>query len=75
MPKPKKGETKNDFISRCIPIILEDGTTQNQKQAVAICYSIWRREGEDDPEDDPKSNNNDINSKNILNSMIFNVLF
>jgi len=43
MPIPKKGETKKDFISRCIPFVIEEGTTDDPKQAAAICYSIWRR--------------------------------
>ncbi len=42
MPKPHKGEDKKDFISRCIPIVIEDGTAKDQKQAVAICNSIWK---------------------------------
>jgi hypothetical protein len=43
MPKPKKDETRKDFISRCIPIVLDDETAESQEQAVAICNSIWRR--------------------------------
>jgi len=43
MPKPNKGEKQSDFISRCIPIVINEGTTNDSKQAAAICYSIWRR--------------------------------
>ena len=43
MPVPKKGENKKDFISRCIPIVINEGTTDDSSQAAAICYSIWER--------------------------------
>ena len=43
MPKPKEGESKEDFMERCIPILIDEG--KNQDQAMAICYSIWE-EGE-----------------------------
>ena len=26
MPNPKEGESRKDFVSRCVPIVLEDGT-------------------------------------------------
>jgi hypothetical protein len=42
MPTPGENETREDFISRCIPIVLEEGTAENQDQAVAVCNSMWR---------------------------------
>lgn len=39
MPKPHKDENKEDFISRCIPMLVDEG--RDQDQAVAMCYSIW----------------------------------
>ena len=39
MPKPKEGESKEDFMKRCIPILVDEG--KNSDQAIAICYSIW----------------------------------
>ena len=41
MPTPNQGESRDDFVSRCIPIVLEDGTAENQDQAVAVCNSMW----------------------------------
>lgn len=38
----KKGESENDFISRCIGE--EVGAGYEQSQAVAICYSYWDKE-------------------------------
>lgn len=39
MPKPKKNERKEEFIARCVPILLEEGKSKDQ--AVAVCYSMW----------------------------------
>lgn len=44
MPKPKKGESKNDFISRCMGY--DDMQKYEQKQRAAICYSYWRKKDE-----------------------------
>lgn len=39
MPTPRASENEQEFISRCIPIIIDEG--KEQEQAAAICYSIW----------------------------------
>ena len=44
MPKPNPGETRIDFVSRCVPIVLDDGTAEDGQQAVAICHSIYTQE-------------------------------
>jgi hypothetical protein len=44
VPKPSPGEPHDDFIDRCIPIVIDDGTAQSPEQAVAVCESIWRQE-------------------------------
>ncbi len=41
MPVPSKNEKEKDFIDRCIPIVMKDGTAKDNKQAYAICLSIW----------------------------------
>lgn len=41
MPQVQSGETQEDFVKRCIPIVIEDGTAANPDQAVAICNSIY----------------------------------
>ena len=43
MPKPRRGETERKFLSRCIPELIDEG--RGQKQSIAICYSIYRKEG------------------------------
>lgn len=48
MPTPRKGETEQAFVSRCIPIVLKDGTTKDQKQAEAICYSMFKKRSLED---------------------------
>lgn len=42
MPKPKPNESRKDYISRCIPTVINEGTTKDSKQAAAICYSLWK---------------------------------
>lgn len=38
---PNTGESRDDYVKRCTPIILEDGTASNQEQAVAMCNAMW----------------------------------
>ncbi len=45
MPSPQRGESRSDFMERCVPQVLDEGTADNQEQAVAICESYWQ-EGE-----------------------------
>lgn len=42
LPKPKKGESKNDFISRC----MSNNAMEREfpkKQRLAVCHNQWRR--------------------------------
>lgn len=41
MPKPNQGESKKDFVDRCIPIVLQEGTAKDGAQAAAICHSMY----------------------------------
>lgn len=41
MPIPKKGETQEDFVKRCIPIVIAEGTAKEYKQATAVCISLY----------------------------------
>ena len=48
-PSPKKGEDKTEWMSRCVPFFIKDDTTKGgkaaqQKQAVAICASMYERQ-------------------------------
>jgi hypothetical protein len=57
MPKPKEGETEREFLKRCIPqLISEEGYLQ--KQSVAICYSIYRKEGTEEKSPKPQKKSN-----------------
>jgi hypothetical protein len=43
MPTPKPGdETHDDWMGRCVPKVLDDGTAKDQDQALAICMNMWR---------------------------------
>ena len=36
---PTAGESEEEFIGRCVPVLINEG--KEQEQAVAICYSYW----------------------------------
>lgn len=38
-PEPEEGESKEDFISRCIAQLIDEGKAPDQ--AAAICYELW----------------------------------
>ncbi|MFA5025443.1 MAG: hypothetical protein WC503_02990 [Candidatus Shapirobacteria bacterium] len=42
MPSVKPGESEKDFVSRCIPIVMHEHEGMENKQAIAICYSLYR---------------------------------
>lgn len=47
IPKPEKNEEQDDFIGRCIPLVLEredldKDDEDDRKQATAICFNSWR---------------------------------
>jgi hypothetical protein len=44
MPTPRDGESRDDFINRCIPIVLDDGTAEDAGQAFAVCRSMWEQD-------------------------------
>lgn len=42
MPKPHPAdETREEFLERCVPMVLDEGTAGDNDQAVAICSSMW----------------------------------
>ena len=43
MPTPKPGESKSDYVSRCIPMVMNEGTAKDNKQAAAICHSMFKQ--------------------------------
>jgi hypothetical protein len=44
MPTPRAGESKSDFLERCIPMTLDDGAAKDNDQAVAMCNGVWEQE-------------------------------
>lgn len=49
LPKPKKNEEKQPFISRCIAAVTKEDADKfpDRKQRAAICYSQWGEEEKD----------------------------
>ena len=52
MPKPEIGETEKDFLKRCIPDLIKN-ENYPQRQAIAICYSIYRKDGTEEKSPKP----------------------
>ena len=40
MPRPKKGESKSNYMHRCVPEVKGEGHTQ--EQAVGKCLGMYR---------------------------------
>lgn len=66
MPKPEKGEDEKLFLKRCIPQLIHEGC--EQKQAIAICYSVYRKEGTEakSPKPEKKKLSKDKKTKLLL---------
>jgi hypothetical protein len=45
--KPSAGESKDEFIGRCIPVLRGEGKPEDQ--SIAICYSYWENKMEITP--------------------------
>lgn len=46
MPTPRNDETRDEFVNRCIPVVIEEGTPGGR--ATAQCQSIWDEAMEND---------------------------
>lgn len=42
MPSPRNNETRRNFMNRCIPQVIQEGTASNAQQAVV---DMWRGKG------------------------------
>lgn len=44
MPTPRPSEeTRPEWMERCVPVVLEDGTADTHEQAVAVCSGMWEQ--------------------------------
>ena len=48
MPKPRKGESQSDFISRCMGDLEAKRTRPKQDERLGLCYGLWAQAKEDD---------------------------
>lgn len=46
MPTLQPDETYEDWMERCIPIVIEDGTAEDNEQAIAVCDSLWEEQSD-----------------------------
>lgn len=47
MPKPRKNETEQQFMKRCVPALIKEGKAQDQ--AVAVCLTMWSNKPKNKP--------------------------
>jgi len=52
MPTPKPNESKDDYMSRCIPKLVAEG--KDQDQAIAICSSMFESDKRKDSDEDER---------------------
>lgn len=41
MPRPRKGEKRQSFVSRAMPIITREHPEKTQKQCLGQAYGMW----------------------------------
>lgn len=41
MPTPRANESEEEFVKRCIPIVIQEGTAEDGSQANVVCHSMW----------------------------------
>jgi hypothetical protein len=42
MPKPRKNETRKQFISRCIPYVHKERPSWENDHIIAYCFGVWK---------------------------------
>ena len=45
MPKPRKNESKRQYMNRCVPMVVKEGKTP--KAAVGQCTGMWAEHKKD----------------------------
>jgi uncharacterized protein len=45
--EPQPGDDKDDYISKCVKYVIDNGETDDPKQATAICNSKWDKREEE----------------------------
>lgn len=54
MPTPAKGESRQKFVSRCIPIVKKENSDLTNEQAAGRCYGIydnWKKKADSEVAD------------------------
>lgn len=64
MPTPQPNENRDDFIGRCVPMVLDEGIAEDNAQAVAICGSMF---------DDSKRGKNMTRERKTVDAIITDI--
>lgn len=63
MPTPQAEESREDFIQRCIPIVINEGTARNGGQAYAVCVSMYENRSKQEKTQENDAISNDIRTE------------
>ena len=58
LPTPNKNEKESDFMKRCVPVATKE--SKDNKQAVAICMSQFRKKSNEIRQSTSKQNKKSI---------------
>lgn len=47
IPKPSKGQSKDDYMGQCMSFLKDEDKFDSHEQRVAVCLDTWRRNNED----------------------------
>lgn len=61
MPEPRKGESRKDFVSRCIPYVMNEDSNLTSEQAAGKCYGIYDNTKKSVEKSDPVKSRADYN--------------
>lgn len=50
LPKPRKFETEDEFVSRCVSNETMESEYPDKDQRLAVCYNLYGEQGEQEEE-------------------------
>lgn len=43
MPKVKKGESRKDYLARCIPIRRKEHPEESRERSIRVCFELYKK--------------------------------
>jgi len=54
MPTPEKGESRSDYVSRCVQTLKHEDPNRPLKECLGQCYGMWSEAHKDKKEGEKK---------------------